>query len=154
MENEIKTPCLIIGSGIAGLSSAFALAEQGVECLVISCASKMSETNTSWAQGGIIHLEDASQSESLAHDIYEAGAGINYPPAVEQLVKLGPELVKKILIKLAQVPFDKNSGGEFHFTQEGGHSEPRILHKGDQSGLSIEKGLIQLCETVPKISLR
>ncbi|MFM8314780.1 MAG: L-aspartate oxidase, partial [Deltaproteobacteria bacterium] len=55
-----------------------------------------------------------------------------------------------ILIEKAFVPFDRE-GRELSLTREGGHSENRILHKGDQSGMAIETALLSYCEKLPNI---
>jgi L-aspartate oxidase len=147
MPRELRTTCLVVGTGIAGLSTALSLAEQGIETLVITAAASINETNTLWAQGGIIY---ESEPESLYKDIMKAGCNINYPSAVQQLVKEGPQLVKKILIDKLGTEFDR-VGDDFHLTREGGHSESRILHRGDESGRTIETTLSNYCETLPNL---
>lgn len=152
--NPSRVPILIIGSGIAGLSTAIALAEQGIESLIITAASELPETNTAYAQGGIIYQgEDRiNDSQALENDIMKAGGNINYLPAVRQLISEGPRLVEEILLKKAQVPFDKNEGHEqYHLTREGGHSATRIIHRADESGKAIEEALLAYAQTLPQI---
>lgn len=46
---------LIIGCGIAGATTALALADAGVPVTVVTRGQKPQESNTYWAQGGIIY---------------------------------------------------------------------------------------------------
>jgi L-aspartate oxidase len=144
---EIRTTCLVVGTGIAGLTTAMTLAEKGIDTVVISAANLITETNTGWAQGGIIF---EGNRESLTEDILNAGCRSNYLPAVQQLVNDGPQLVRSILIDKAGVLFDQQDN-EYHLTREGGHSENRILHRGDESGKSIENSLADYCRRLPNL---
>ncbi len=148
------SPVLIIGSGIAGLSTAISLAHQNRESLIITAASDIPETNTAYAQGGIIYQgEDReNDSQALENDILRAGGNINYLPAVRQLIEEGPRLVEEILIKRAKVPFDKEDNlNTYHLTREGGHSATRIIHRADESGKAIEEALLEYAKTLPQI---
>lgn len=152
--NQKSVSTLIIGSGIAGLSTAIALAQRGVESLIITAASDLPETNTVYAQGGIIYQSDDPQKDSieLENDILKAGAGINYLPAIKQLISDGPKLVEEVLLKRAHVPFDKDTHQDsFHLTREGGHSATRIIHRADESGKAIEEALLAYAKTLPQI---
>lgn len=151
MNRELRTECLIIGSGIAGLSAAIALAERGIETTLISAAPELQESNTRYAQGGIIYQGKEEKAGSLVQDILEAGCYINYRPAVEQLATLGPQFVKSILLDRVGVSFDRNGEEEYSLTREGGHSENRILYKGDETGLSIEEAMAAYCLKQPNI---
>ncbi|NBX76206.1 MAG: L-aspartate oxidase [Proteobacteria bacterium] len=147
-------PILIIGSGIAGLSAAISLAEQGFKSLVITAAADLPETNTAYAQGGIIYQGDDPDSDSraLENDIIKAGANVNYLPAVKQLIEEGPRLVEEVLLKKAKVPFDKDENqAHYHLTREGGHSATRIIHRADESGRAIEEALLSYAKTLPEI---
>lgn len=147
MGEELETKCLIIGSGIAGLSAAAALADRGVDTVVITAAGSLNESNTVQAQGGIIYEGESRSAELLYQDILEAGCHTNFRPAVRQLAELGPGFVKEILIDKAGVTFDKNGGDKFSLTREAAHSESRILHKGDESGKSIQESLLAYCRS-------
>jgi len=159
---QSHSPILIIGSGIAGLSTAIALAEKGKKSVIITAASSFPETNTAYAQGGIIYQGDdpVSDSQKLEEDILKAGRHLNYLPAVKQLISLGPKKVEDILIKKAKVPFDKDfdkasdkngSENHYHLTLEGGHSATRIIHRADESGKAIEDALLAYAQTLPEI---
>lgn len=146
MNHTLETDCLVIGSGIAGISAALALAEQGREVVLITAAPNIVESNTVYAQGGIILEATRRDPDALIADILEAGRHINYLPAVRQLAELGPKLVREILVDKIGVPFDSGDDEDgFHLTREGGHSENRIAHRGDETGKSIEESLAAYC---------
>ena len=52
-----STDVLIIGTGIAGLSSAVELAEKGLSITIVTREQDPAMTNTVWAQGGIIYAK-------------------------------------------------------------------------------------------------
>jgi len=149
---KLNTQTLVIGSGIAGLTCAIHLAQLGIETTVVTAAKEISESNTVWAQGGIIFKANEFDKEKLVQDILEAGCHTNYLPAVELLATLGPNLVKSFLMDQVNTPFDRNEKNEYQMTREGGHSEARIVHRGDESGLAIEESLVQFAKTLSKIT--
>jgi len=130
---------IIVGSGIAGLSTAIMLKEKGFEPLVITKSNDILETNTRCAQGGIIAYREDDDPMILADDIFKAGSYYNYKDAVYFLSKIGPKLVFDFLIDKVGVDFDKSSDGAYDYTEEAAHSFRRILHNKDQTGKSIQK---------------
>ncbi len=141
MKDPISTDVLIIGSGIAGLTAAYFLGKENIDTIVISKEKELSESNTLYAQGGIVTLGPNDDPELLKKDIISAGAGISNPDAVEIIVKRGVNLVKSFLIDELNVPFSKDEKGELLYTQEGNHSRRRILFAKDETGKAIEKTL-------------
>ncbi len=148
-----ETDCLVIGSGIAGLSAAIALAENGRRVTLVTAAPNLVESNTVYAQGGIIYESAHADPEILVNDILEAGNHVNYEPAVRQLAERGPALVKEVLIDKVGVSFDGTQKEKLHLTREGGHSESRIIHRGDETGKTIEECLVAYCEKMPNVTL-
>ena len=73
-----EAQCLVIGSGIAGLSAALAAADNGAKVIVATCAPDAVDSNTWRAQGGIIYEGSKASSDTLVEDILEAGCRINY----------------------------------------------------------------------------
>ena len=102
---------LVIGCGIAGGTAALELAESGLDVTVITRADRAGESNTYWAQGGIIFRGESDSPESLTHDIVSAGAGLCHEQAVRTLANEGPSLVQSILIDKLGVPFDRTPDG-------------------------------------------
>ncbi len=152
--SAVQTQCLVLGSGVAGLSAAIRLAEAGVETTVITAAEQLTETNTWWAQGGIVYQSATADEEKLYQDIMEAGGGTNYVPAVRQLCRKGPALVRKLLLEGAHVPFKRESDGTLALTREAAHSEKRILYTGDETGRSVEESLTAYAKTLPNLTFK
>ncbi len=149
----MKCDVLIIGCGIAGASAALELAKQGLDVVILSADETLNRSNSALAQGGIVYSGESDSQKLLSQDIQEAGAGLCYPEAVEQLVSLGPGLVQRILIEEAEVPFDRTEEGNLSLTEEGAHSIPRIIHHKDQTGKAIMQSLIASIEKRPNVRI-
>lgn len=151
---RLYTSILIIGSGIAGCSTALTLADAGHEVTLLNASSSLQGGNSELAQGGIIYKSaHGDDTKILEHDIMVAGHHFNYRKAVRQLCQQGPISVQDILINRCKVNFDCNNDGNYHLTREGGHSAPRILHSADFTGRSIMDGLITAVEQHPYIKV-
>ncbi len=151
LNDFVHTPVLIIGSGLAGLSAAYSLAQRGVECTVVTKATDVElGTNTLYAQGGIVSRPDGDSPKALADDILKAGAGINSLEAVQQMCAEGVDLVQQVLIDDLHIPFDTVEGS-FSYTQEAAHQVPRILHVKDHTGKTIMEFLKRATADHPKI---
>jgi L-aspartate oxidase len=153
LRNRSHHPVLIIGTGIAGLTAAYALARAGIRVLLVTKASEPSDCNTTWAQGGIIYRGSGDSARRLAEDIVLAGAGLCRDEAVRSLAFDGPKVVRQILIDELGVPFDRGDEGELDLTQEGAHSLPRIIHSGDATGKAIETTLLRQVRAEKNIRL-
>jgi L-aspartate oxidase len=148
----VQSDVLIIGCGIAGAAAALRLAEERErQITVITRAAELEESNTRYAQGGIVTLGKNDSPQKLIRDILEAGAGLSLPSTAEILAMEGPQLVQKILVEEAGVEFDRTPGGEFDFGREAAHSLPRVLHVGDATGKAIIQGLLKLMRSRPNI---
>jgi L-aspartate oxidase len=133
---------LIIGSGIAGLSAAITAADLGLDVVVINKEPSLTESNTYYAQGGIVSLGVDDSPDLIVNDIITAGDGISNPEAVDLIANEGPALVEGFLVKKLNVPFTRCEKGEaFEYAQEGSHSRRRILHHMDSTGMAIELSL-------------
>lgn len=150
--SEQRTDILVLGTGIAGCAAALAAARASADVLLVSRASDPQESSTFYAQGGIVGRPAGDTAEALAADIEKAGDGLCEPGAVRLLAREGPELVKHLLIEELSVPFDRE-GRDFHWTLEGGHSRPRVLHVKDETGRPIEQALLEACRAERRITL-
>jgi L-aspartate oxidase len=150
----VSTDVLIVGAGIAGLSCALRLArDRERHVVVITRAGDPLEGATRHAQGGIATLGPGDSPEQLVADILRAGAGLSLRRAAEIVATEGPELVRDLLLEEAGVPFDRTPEGDLHYTREGAHSTPRILHVGDQTGAAIIGALHSLIEKFSNVEL-
>ncbi len=150
------TPVLIIGSGIAGCTTALTLADHGVECTLITTGDKLDGGNSALAQGGIVYKAASGDPKMLEKDILVAGHSRNYRTAVRFLANNGPEAVHDILVDRLGIPFAKaedDSECEWDLTREGGHGVPRILHCADYTGRAIMDGLVEAVAHHPNITI-
>ena len=153
LANREHYPALVIGTGIAGLTTAFVLASAGIRVLLVTKAADPKDCNTFWAQGGIIYQGENDSAEKLIDDIMRAGAGISNKEAVRFLAMEGPRVVKELLLDQIHVPFSTTDEGELDLTQEGAHSVSRIIHAGDATGRAIEIALLDRVKTEPNITI-
>lgn len=136
----LETDFIVIGSGVAGLRAAIALAESGASVTVLT-KDKASESNTEYAQGGVaVVLSEDDEAELHEEDTIVAGAGLCDNAAVETLVTEGTKYIQQLIEWGTE--FDRE-GGRLVFTQEAAHSRRRILHAhGDSTGAEIVRSLI------------
>lgn len=126
---------IIVGSGIAGLTTALHLA--GKHEVTVVTKGHLGDSNTALAQGGIAGVLSADDSvESHIADTVGAGAGLSDGAAVRVLCGEGPERILELAA--AGVAFDRDENGDWARGLEGAHSIPRILHAGgDATGKAI-----------------
>lgn len=153
MPEYLETEVLVLGCGIAGATAALELADHGMHVVVVTSAVDPQESNTFYAQGGIIYRGVNDAPALLAEDITRAGGGHCNPVAVDILAQEGPERVDEILLKRAKVDFNRTEDGELSLAREGGHSMPRILHVADYTGKAIEVALVNAVRAHPNITL-
>ncbi len=160
MENNhsLKYDHLVIGSGLAGLSSALHLADAGQTVAVVTKRA-LDECNTRYAQGGIacvIHDEDSFDEHVT--DTMVAGDHLCKEDMVRKIVESGPETIEELIALGAHFTTrgelgDSKHQDEFHLGREGGHQKRRVLHAGDITGEEIERTLIEACVKHPNITL-
>lgn len=153
LHNRAHYPALIIGTGIAGLTTAFSLARAGVKVLLVTKTEDPADCNTFWAQGGVIYQGVDDSTERLVEDIIQAGAGLCNEEAVRFLASEGPGVVRRLLLDEIAVPFSKTDAGELDLTMEGAHSVSRIIHASDATGRAIEISLLNRIRKEPNITL-
>ncbi|APF04738.1 TPA: L-aspartate oxidase [Legionella pneumophila] len=142
---------LVIGTGLAGLHYCLQLLaiQPRLNIALISKAESI-ECNSRYAQGGIaaaILPEDSL--ESHISDTLLAGDGLCYLPAVEFIIRQGPDIIKQL--DQYKVQFKRESDGRFHLAKEGGHSHRRIFNCGDQTGLTLTQTLNHLAREYQQI---
>jgi len=134
----VLSDVLVIGSGIAGCATALRCAELGLSVTLLSKASDPRESNTRYAQGGIVADGLDDSPEILKQDIQRASANSSYPEAAHIVANEGPPLVRRVLLDQVGCNFDRDAAGEIDVTQEAAHSRRRIFHAKDATGREIE----------------
>jgi len=141
--SDLQADVLVLGTGIAGLTTAMKLAEQGLHVTVVTRDARPEAANTLWAQGGIIYSGDGkTEQEDLIKDIMKASAGTSYLPAAELLARRSGDIVREVLIEKARTPFAQGDDGELLYTREAAHSKDRIIYNGDMTGRAIQIALL------------
>jgi L-aspartate oxidase len=139
---------LIVGSGIAGLRAAIALAPAG-RVLILTKADA-AESNTGYAQGGIAAAIGPDDNPALHFaDTLRAGDGLCDETSVRVLVEDGPLYVRELIDWGAR--FDRHADGTIALGLEAVHSRHRILHAGDATGREIGRALWERVVTLPSV---
>lgn len=153
----MKSDFLVIGTGIAGLSFAIHAAKYGT--VTVLTKGKAIESNTAWAQGGISAVLDESlrasgdNYEKHVADTLDAGAGLCNEDAVRTIVEAGTDTIQDLIAAGVEFDHDHDDQNLFALGKEGGHSERRILHCKDTTGLEIAKALIKTAQKNPNIKI-
>ena len=140
---------IIIGSGLAGLSTALLLPKH----LRVAVLTKraIADGASAWAQGGIaaVLAPDDSFDEHV-QDTFVAGAHLNDEAATRFTVENAPEAIA--WLQELGTPFSLDDG-ELHLTREGGHSHRRIVHVADATGAAVQKTLIERVRELPHVDV-
>lgn len=136
---------LVVGSGVAGASTALKLSQLGKVGLL--CKETLFECNTRWAQGGIASVLSKDDSyEAHTQDTLVAGSGLCHENTVRKVVAAGPKAIQELIeMGVAFTPNDSqnNHDFEYHLTQEGAHSARRIIHADDMTGAALQTTLVK-----------
>ncbi|MFZ8943395.1 MAG: L-aspartate oxidase [Methylophilaceae bacterium] len=142
---------VIIGSGLAGLSTALKLADK--KKIAIISKRQLIDSSSHWAQGGIASTSSSEDSvDKHVSDTLAAGADLcdeqvvrfvseHSPAAIQWLQNIGVDFTKQATNNL------------LHFTQEGGHTVRRIAHVADTTGKAVQSVLIQKVLAHPNIRI-
>lgn len=142
-------PIIIIGAGIAGLSTALRLAPHPVTILT---GAPLGEGSASaWAQGGIAAALSEEDAPSLhVEDTIAAGAGLVDESRTRMLTQHAGEQIT--WLEQLGVPFDREADGNLSLGREAAHSKHRIVHAGgDGTGAAIMRALIETAKKTPSI---
>ncbi|WP_277250960.1 L-aspartate oxidase [Peptoniphilus vaginalis] len=143
-----KFDVLIVGSGLAGVSTALELSKDYKIGLVTK--KKLEDSNSYLAQGGINVLRDEEDREVFIEDTMKAGHYKNNLKSVETMVDKSQEAIE-FLIDLG-VEFTKKNG-QLDYAREGGHSASRGLHIDDEIGKGILDVLYKRLRERPNIEI-
>ncbi|MBM4018029.1 MAG: L-aspartate oxidase [Planctomycetes bacterium] len=148
---QVFTDVVVLGSGVAALRAALEMAP-ALQVTILT-KSRMTESNSYYAQGGIAAA--VAPPDTIADhmaDTLATGCGLSDEAVVRQVVTAAPECIRELIEWGAA--FDQ-SGGRINVGREGGHSAPRILHaRGDETGKEITSALLRRAADCESIDIR
>lgn len=135
LARHLDADVLVIGTGIAGLSTAISLS--GAKRTLVLSKEEDGGGSTKLAQGGIAAaLAPGDSAEAHAADTVAAAAGLGDPRVAEAVTAEAVEAVGE----LARLGVHFDSGA---LSREGGHSCARVAHAhGDATGAEISRALM------------
>jgi L-aspartate oxidase len=143
---------VIVGTGIAGLWTAWRLASDGIAVILVTKES-LADSASSWAQGGIaVALGPGDSPGQHAADTLAAGDGLADPEAVRILTSEGPDRIYELLAMGAV--FDRSPDGKLGLALEAAHTRPRIIHSGgDRTGAALIGCLAEVVRSLSEIEI-
>ena len=166
-DTVVKTDVLIIGAGLAGLSTALAL-PKSLNITVLSKAA-LEVCSSHYAQGGIAACldKDDSITDHIA-DTLIAGAGLCAADNTSSILSAGQQAVQWLCeqgVPFTQIPQERNGQNhgakpftelqtaDLHLTKEGGHGRRRVAHADDATGRHVMEALTVKVKTAPNITV-
>lgn len=142
---------VVVGSGLAGMTSALSLAP--LETVLLTKTSELVSGSTPWAQGGVAFPRDKADEPSHIDDTLVSGAYHGDQGAVEVLIREAAEA--RSWLESQGVAFDHDSSGAYVYGREGAHSTRRILHVGaDGTGAGLARAMAQQLATAAHVRVR
>ncbi len=153
IETPARSPVVIVGAGLAGLTVALHVAQS--RPVVVLAKRQLEEGATAWAQGGIVGVLGSDDSiASHVHDTQEAGAGLVDEQTARFIAEHSAQAIEWLVA--SGVPFSADPQGPLglHLTREGGHAVRRIAHAADLTGKAIHDVLLERARRHPNVTLR
>jgi len=147
----LQCDVLIIGSGLAGLTSALKLAEHK-KVLIVS-KREIEDSSSQWAQGGIAAvMSDEDSVESHVKDTEFVGGGLCDHKVATFVASRSHDAIA--WLNDLHVPFSRDEvSHKLHLTKEGGHSHRRVVHVKDATGRAIQTTLSEKVKAHPNITI-
>ena len=166
-DEVIQTDVLIIGAGLAGLSTALAL-PRSLNITILSKAA-LETCSSHYAQGGIAASldKDDSITDHIA-DTLVAGAGLCATDNTSSILNAGQQAVQWLCeqgVPFTQISQDNNGQNysakflnelqtaDLHLTKEGGHGCRRVAHADDATGRHVMEALTVKVKAEPNITV-
>lgn len=165
--DTIQTDVLIIGAGLAGLTTALAL-PKSLNITVLSKAA-LDVCSSHYAQGGIAASLDKNDrvADHIA-DTLIAGAGLCEADNTSSILSAGQQAVQWLCeqgVPFTMIPQQERhqhdntnsiatlQTSNLHLTKEGGHGCRRVAHADDATGRHIMKALIVKAQAASNITI-
>lgn len=132
----LRHDVLVVGSGVAGLSTALAIGE----CTILTRGEPGSGSSRE-AQGGIAAaVGDGDDPAAHVADTAAVGGGLVDPTVAETVTRAAPERIA--WLERLGARFDRR-GDRLALGREAGHSARRIVHaRGDATGAEVVRALL------------
>jgi L-aspartate oxidase len=142
---------VIIGGGLAGLTTALDLAPQPV--VLVSKAPLGTEASSAWAQGGLAASLGGDDDPALhLADTLAAGDGLCDPAIASRIVAAAPAAIEALAGR--GVAFDRGPDGSLGLGLEAAHGRRRIVHAaGDGTGRELMRALTAAVRACPSITV-
>ena len=142
---------VIVGAGLAGLTTALALAP--CPCVVLSPAPLGQEASSAWAQGGIAASVGSDDAAALhVADTLAAGDGLCDPSAAQRILAESTDAIGRLVSLGAR--FDRDAAGALKLGLEAAHGRRRIVHaEGDATGREIMRAVVAAVRACPSITV-
>jgi L-aspartate oxidase len=150
---RIECDYLVIGTGVAGLTFARAVAGKGRVLMLTKLEAE--ESATIHAQGGVASVTSVEDSfEAHIEDTLRAGRGLCRRDVVELTVRDGPARIRELRDIGAHFSMLAGHPGELDLGREGGHSKRRIVHAADATGRELIRALLASVRALPDVEIR
>ncbi|SMH35639.1 L-aspartate oxidase [Azospirillum agricola] len=140
---------IVVGSGLAGMTAALALAPRAVTLLTKT--ADLPGGSSLHAQGGIAAaIGPGDRPEDHAADTVSAGAGLVDAAMAALLTRDGAECLRAMLAD--GLPFDRDANGAPLLGREAAHGAARIVHAGgDATGRTLVTALARRLRATPSV---
>jgi L-aspartate oxidase len=141
---------VILGAGLAGLTTALALAPLPV--VLVSPRKLGIGCSSAWAQGGIAASIGIGDNAALhAADTIKVGNGLNDENIVRQTTEDAAPIIQNLISQ--GVVFDRDAQGALHLGLEAAHQKRRIVHAKDSTGAAVMEALAAKTRATPSIEI-
>ena len=141
---------LILGSGLAALTTALKLADHRHVAIVTK--REMVDGASDRAQGGIAAaIGNGDSIEAHVHDTLVAGAGLCDEPITRMVAEQAPEMIDWLIQNGVTFTADREAPSGLHLAREGGHSRRRVVHAADATGHAVQASLLDRVRAHPNI---
>lgn len=145
----MKAPVLVVGSGVAGLTTALQLARRGRDVVVLT-KTDLQTTNSYWAQGGVAAAWPPDRPEEHAEDTITVARGLADPDAVSILTTEALDAVSSAW----QAGVFARQGDRPSLEREAGHRRARVFHAQDGfTGRALSQWLYRQAIQSPRIQI-